>query len=732
MTFAGNDKGSENERRKEALRVLNLEWGSKIETGAFEIVWRKGDELITEYSVGFNALKEYLLRTIDRNFYPCGFEWRFNIAANMYKTGAAKQGVKSAVNGSCEGTFNNPNKLIKTEQVIESAWGTSVGTKYWEGNPTLAVSILKKKIEEKIAADFKSEGRVSIRSIYDIVKEKPFGLMPNNITAFILGFVLREYATDQYRYTDDQTSDVMNSAHLQTMIDEIIKLQEVADKRYRDKYIVTLTPEEKEFHVVASTIFGISIELCTSIQTTRDRVRNKMKELSFPIWTLKNVISDGSFNSNAIVLSEVIDLFGELANSGNQSEVDIANKIGKLSLANVELKADLVQLVSKENCRSGMAKYLLEYKNGALIELANEINDGGQYLNVVAAKFTDADAANWVWNQSTANQRIDEAIVEYSIIVETNKILGTKAYKLTGAIGAWKSQCSLIRISYDVMKDKIGGVTYLLAVLKDVVTIGQLLQSKNNDFYTQLQNHGGEVKAFFDNQKEVFKTVCAFQLEGLFDDDIDAIFKLIPTNNIFVMAKSDYINLVDGKISDYRKNQKKEQLRKLWKEKTQTDSPKAWSEKYKTPILCMVPDNDVPTAKKTFACFGGSVQSDAEVEDAIKFISYSSFIQDLSDMEKRDEAFKRTILKEYAEILVDCNVMRDYLAQYFLDVYDWYGNLQVDSRIKSYAEHDYSTKSNARVVAIIEKMDAAELKEYLLKLAKDDVSLGISILKNNL
>ena len=57
--------------------------------------------------------------------------------------------------------------------------------------------------------------------------------MPCNITAFILGFVLREYTSDQYRYTDDQTSDSMSSVHLQVMIDEIIKNQDTPDKRYR-------------------------------------------------------------------------------------------------------------------------------------------------------------------------------------------------------------------------------------------------------------------------------------------------------------------------------------------------------------------------------------------------------------------------------------------------------------------------------------------------------------------
>lgn len=68
---------------------------------------------------------------------------------------------------------------------------------------------------------------------------------------------MREYTSDQYRYTDDQTSDSMSSVHLQVMIDEIIKNQDTPDKRYRDKYIVIdnedlrisskpLHPEEKQ------------------------------------------------------------------------------------------------------------------------------------------------------------------------------------------------------------------------------------------------------------------------------------------------------------------------------------------------------------------------------------------------------------------------------------------------------------------------------------------------------
>lgn len=93
-----------------------------------------------------------------------------------------------------------------------------------------------------------------------------------------------------------------------------------------------MTPSEKEFHQLASKVFGIPIELCTSIQITRDKIRNKMKELSFPLWTLKYITGNIDLINDKATIDKVIDLFGELANSGNVSEVDVANHIGQISL----------------------------------------------------------------------------------------------------------------------------------------------------------------------------------------------------------------------------------------------------------------------------------------------------------------------------------------------------------------------------------------------------------------
>ena len=62
-------------------------------------------------------------------------------------------------------------------------------------------------------------GRVPIKRIYDILKAVPYGFMPCNLSAFILGFVLKEYATGTYSWSDGLTNDILDVNKLKEMID---------------------------------------------------------------------------------------------------------------------------------------------------------------------------------------------------------------------------------------------------------------------------------------------------------------------------------------------------------------------------------------------------------------------------------------------------------------------------------------------------------------------------------
>lgn len=90
--------------------------------------------------------------------------------------------------------------------------------------------------------------------------------MPCNLTAFILGFILKEYTKGVYSYSDNLTTVPLDAEKLASMISEIIKQDNTPEKRYKDKFIVTLTEEERAFNKATSVAFDIPEEQdCTFV-----------------------------------------------------------------------------------------------------------------------------------------------------------------------------------------------------------------------------------------------------------------------------------------------------------------------------------------------------------------------------------------------------------------------------------------------------------------------------------
>lgn len=488
-------------------------------------------------------------------------------------------GVECGATRTTRQTFSSGNVNTKLETALKEAWDDPA---YWQTHPNLLISQIKMDVDKLIHTAFdKESGRVSIRAIYDMLKAKPYGFMPCNMTAFIMGFVLKEYTNGSYSWSDGLTNDVMDLNKLKEMVNEIISLQITPNPRYKDKYIVEMTEAEKSFNETTSYAFGIPLNLCTSVEQTRERIRNKMKEFSFPIWTIKSILPSMELKTGRAILEELIDSYCGIANSNNmgksKTDSDIALAIGDLSAKNPDAKEDLRILLTKDNCTAGMRAYVQEFDGSELVTLAEEIGDNGQYINVLRSKF-DADAANWVWNVETAQQKIREVILEYRIIAESNKVI-PKNVSFSSTIREWCDKCGLIRISYAAAKNYLGDVAPFLELLHTIKKAGTILDSQKQKFLDLLVAHADEFNAFYSNQVELFKKVCAYYLDGFSEEEVRALYQTIPAGT-FTNDKTEYMNLIDSKAKDYRNSLGNERLKKLWKDKTGSTSPRQWSKEH--------------------------------------------------------------------------------------------------------------------------------------------------------
>ena len=129
-----------------------------------------------------------------------------------------------------------------------------------------------------------------------------------------------------------------------------------------------------------------------------------------------------------------------------------------------------------------------------------------------------------------------------------------------------------------------------------------------------------DVRYLLDNDKTVFAEVYAPYLEHLSDSDIGEVkSKLLP--GMFELSKTDSNTKVKAAAEEFRRNQLKTQLFKLWKDRTGTKNPNEWSSRYRTPILCCVSENEFEKAKKAFETLNRNWGvTDAEINAAIAFL----------------------------------------------------------------------------------------------------------------
>lgn len=719
--FIGKNNNEAQQHSKYAQQVL-VDWKKKIKIGQF-LLYTK-DRTAGEIITTMDSLCETLM-SINRKRFSLAIECNYKYSSNWWLSKNLQLGAECGITKTLKSLYNNNN--AKLNVMLENAWDTP---EYWIIHPADPVSRMKAGVEDLIKTTLESNGRISIQEIYNKMQEVPFGFLPCNYTAFFLGFLLKEYVDNKYTWSDGTTTDAMTTQKMKEMIEEVIKNDMTPISRYRDKFIVTMTPEEKAFAEGTAFAFEIEKSKCSSIESARDRIRAKMKEtLAFPIWVLSYMVDEIPLLTTKDIIVELIDDYKNLANNTtNFSDNDIANSIGRKYIKYPNAIDDMHSILSIENCKKGMLKYINSYRDGKLCNLANSINDGGQYINAIKKKI-DAEDAIWLWKNETVEHQIDITIVEYQIAYETSKIIGNcNSYK--NAIKAWNDKTGNVKLSLETIKDLVPGLLQLLSKLRSLQNNNDLPNEEKQQFVNLIVEEGKLFNKFYSSQIDYFKNACSFYLSGLNDIDIQNVFKNI-SSGCFSMDNATYTKMVENEVEKYKKELESSKLKSLWKEKTKTDSPYKWSIEHKMPILAMIPDNEIQEARKVFSTLNNPNPIDKEVNKALVYLNGFNHWEELSCEETRNNAFRNRIMGDVS--VLGCSV--EYVKQFLLDhvaeaPYNWMGNPQVQKMIRDLGQQAYNKNGCDKAISIIDSMPEQQVKNYLKDLIKNNMIVGLQIIKN--
>ena len=158
---------------------------------------------------------------IDRKRFSCALEF-YTVNASMWAANSLKQGVECGLTQDTKGQYRTTTVANKLENALKEAWKVD---EYWVSAPSLPVSKMKLAVNKLVDCKLNADGRISIRAIYEMLKEPPFGFMACNISAFFIGFLLKEYVKEgSLSWSDGLSSDELTIDKFKDMVDEIIKL----------------------------------------------------------------------------------------------------------------------------------------------------------------------------------------------------------------------------------------------------------------------------------------------------------------------------------------------------------------------------------------------------------------------------------------------------------------------------------------------------------------------------
>ena len=118
---------------------------------------------------------------------------------------------------------------------------------------------------------------------------------------------------------------------------------------------------------------------------------------------------------------------------------------------------------------------------------------------------------------------------------------------------------------------------------------------------------------------------------------------------------------------------------------------------------------------------------------ALEFIQRkATFLSDLSDKSKTDAAFIRDVIGRFMPVLPNADEVRSRLEAVVTTLpYDWYGDPAVLREVERFAQARYNQGGSDKVLLRIEKMDADRAKDYLKRLVKDNMNVGIEIISED-
>ena len=715
--WRGKDNTYADKMNNNAAYCLN-DWKNSFDNGSF-VYYPAADYDSERKGIscqGLNRIREELTDNV-RRLYPYSVD-DAKITSTLFQSTQWKKFPEAGIKQESIGN------LLKTSDIkilLGDLWQMS--GKYWEVYPDLHISHLKTEVDDLIQNEIKKNSRISFDEIIKYLLKR--GFMPLNIYGFLIGFLLKEYSFDPYRYSagiDGNQGGAMTPQKLAECIGDALKQTLTPVRGYRPKYLEIMSQNQRQFIEFTAKIFDMSEDV--SIEHNAQTLRIKVKSLGYPLWCYVDAAEEKYKN--------FLKLFAEISNSKQAVGIStLAERAGQFLTDHPESFFDLRIFLNIATGREIFADFLKNFEQGILFELAEKI--GINDLVGECQKRIAAGDAIWLSDRETAQEDLKKLIVDYKIVFESKKF-GIDSNSLTSCADKWKEFCKVnLKIPADIIASAYRPIKDFFYILKEIVMRGEIPQSKRKIFLLQLTENAEIINAAISEPLKILREKYSYQLNGLNEEEIHEIYAKLSLTS-FTDMQGQFRQNLSNLAQKIKAGKLKTELLKKWNKISGNKSPREWSNNYRTPILAMVPESEQANAQKVFETIMTNLPEEKDIQFAMDYLNkLPQYFDALKDTEKIEEAFRKKIIGDNTVLLENNDEIRDELETKLRgDAYQWYPSIRVNEIVKAFAENRYyNGGAYEKLTARVMKMSDEDAKKLLIDLLDKNYEVGLKLLKES-
>jgi predicted HicB family RNase H-like nuclease len=703
-----NDSAAKNQIRT-ALDGIENDWFKEIQKHDAVIrLWRYRNGQVEKEETSWNQFKElitnYVRKTMKFNIDHLGFQDpHFGISS---LAGYAEAGIMF---NATSGPIGQLVSTLKKNGVTEDP-------SWFAQNPDHPLGAIHTLFEKKFSNTVGRGGQQSLRVVYLELKRAPYGLRYNALSAFVLGFCLRDILQKNYQWTNGQMTQPLDAKALKEIIEAVIKDDGGNRMGSKERLICRLSKEEKKFIEKAPIIFGAQPIADATVESVLGQIQSRVEAISarVPLWVLPEYVraaGDQKADEIETVLNDVCTAFTTSSKGKVEDRVNAVKEAGEIIISDPDIVSAIAEYIKTENFVKAFEMYV-DKENPALSDLATSIGDVSHgYCSSILNRCQET--AGWLWKQADISREIDDMACEYEVIALAKPLCGF-------------SEFVPYRNVFSALKTATTETNHLpKAIIESVYPIlsGFLSALQSNgaveDIKQALEQSSDIIKRlFFDHTKSEAMSILKSRLNDSVIEDADLLSILNSMLGGFGLDETTFMDNLRVKIEELAKQSVVLKIKDEWKRISGASSPTEWATNNCMPakyIFGNVPDvSDLLKAIEhpdTFAAV-----KLAEILEVLKSINGAS-------IEACQNALKAAMIPaRYRKFDISLTSLLDYMRETFgKQPNGWPSHPDIDAFIKS----QYKSAIAPQIKEKLRDKNAEDLKQRLLKLADDNPELGL-------